>query len=734
MSKRLPQYRQHDTADCGPSCLRMIAAWHGKNYSLQHLREKCHITRDGVTLLGISDAAESIGFRTLGANLTLEQLVSEAPLPCILHWDQNHFVVLYKTRKCFGKDYFYIADPAQGKVRYDRESFISHWHLSEEKESKGKGVCLLLEAEPGFHAMQGDTPSGSRLRFILDYLRPHRGYFFQLILSMVLGSMFMLIFPFLTQSIIDVGIRELDLGFISLVLIAQLALFTGQISVEFIRSWVLLHISTRVNIALISDFLIKILRLPIGFFSSKKTGDLIQRILDHDRIQAFLTVSSLNILFSAFNFVIFTLILLLYNYLIFIVFISGTLLYAGWVWIFMKKRKELDYQRFAGQAENQSNLMQMIMGMQEIKLNNCERQKRWEWERIQARLFRVNMKSLSLNQYQGVGALFFVRTKDILITFLSAWLVIRGELTLGMMLAIQYILGQLNAPVENLVFFSREAQDAAISMERLDEIKSLREEEEAGETLQKELPDDHSIRLNGVSFQYEGPYSPFVLKNVSLDIPEKKVTAIVGTSGSGKTTLVKLMLGFYRPVSGSIGVGGSPLDKISPAYWRSRCGAVMQDGYIFSDSIASNISLVEGMDPERLRKAIGIANLEEFIDSLPFSFGTRIGQDGGGLSEGQKQRILIARAVYKSPEFIFFDEATNSLDANNEKVIIDNLQEFFEGKTVVIVAHRLSTVRNADQIIVLENGSIVEKGRHEELIKRQGAYYNLVKNQLELGS
>jgi ATP-binding cassette subfamily B protein len=551
---------------------------------------------------------------------------------------------------------------------------------------------------------------------------------------MILGSMFMLIFPFLTQSIIDVGIRDLDLGFISLVLIAQLALFTGQISVEFIRSWVLLHISTRVNIALISDFLIKILRLPIGFFNSKKTGDLIQRILDHDRIQSFLTVSSLNILFSAFNFIIFALILLLYNYLIFLVFILGTVLYAAWVWIFMKKRRELDYQRFAGQAENQSNLMQMIMGMQEIKLNNCERQKRWEWERIQARLFRVNMKSLSLNQYQGIGALFFVRTKDILITFLSAWLVIRGELTLGMMLAIQYILGQLNAPVENLVFFSREAQDAAISMERLDEIKSLREEEEAGKTLEKNLPDDHTIRLRGISFQYEGPYSPFVLKDVSLEIPEKKVTAIVGTSGSGKTTLVKLMLGFYRPVAGSIEVGGSPLDGISPAYWRSRCGAVMQDGYIFSDSIASNICLVEGMEEGRLRKSIDIANLGEFIDSLPFSFGTRIGQDGGGLSEGQKQRILIARAVYKSPEFIFFDEATNSLDANNEKVIIDNLQEFFEGRTVVIVAHRLSTVRNADQIIVLEHGSIVEKGRHAELIALKGAYYNLVKNQLELGS
>ena len=734
MSRRFPVYRQHDTADCGPSCLRMIASSYGKHYSLQHLREECHITRDGVSLLGISDAAEAIGFNTQGSSLTLSQLIEQAPLPCIAHWDQNHFVVVYDVKHRFGKDYLYVADPARGKIRYEKNAFFSHWQPGAAVEHEGKGICLLLEPGSLFQSLPEDAPSGSRMKFILDYLHPHRKYFFQLILSMVLGSLFMLIFPFLTQSIIDVGIRDLDLGFISLVLVAQLALFTGQITVEFIRSWILLHISTRVNIALISDFLIKLLRLPIGFFNSKKTGDLIQRVLDHDRIQSFLTVSSLNILFSAFNLIIFSIILLLYNYLIFIVFIAGTLLYTGWVRIFMKRRRDLDYQRFTNQAENQNNLMQMIMGMQEIKLNNCEKQKRWEWERIQARLFRVNMKSLSLNQYQGVGALFFVRTKDILITFLSAWLVIRGEITLGMMLAIQYILGQLNAPVENLISFTREAQDASISMERLDEIKSLREEEPTGEEFMQELPKHTAIRLSGISFQYEGPHSPFVLKDVSLEIPEKKVTAIVGTSGSGKTTLVKLMLGFYRPVTGTISVGERPLEQISPSFWRSRCGAVMQDGYLFSDTIANNIGLADHKDESRLQRAVRIANLEEFITSLPFGFDTRIGQDGGGISEGQKQRILIARAVHKNPEFIFFDEATNSLDANNEKVIIDNLQEFFKGKTVVIVAHRLSTVRNADQIVVLDSGRITEKGTHNELIARKGGYYNLVKNQLELGS
>ena len=550
---------------------------------------------------------------------------------------------------------------------------------------------------------------------------------------MILGSLFMLVFPFLTQAIIDVGIRDNDLNFITLILIAMLSLFAGQITVEFLRSWILLHISTRVNIVLISDFLIKILKLPIGFFSSKRTGDLIQRILDHDRIQSFLTVSSLNIIFSAVNFIIFGLILLLYNSLIFFIFLAGTLLYILWVNIFMRKRKELDYVRFSNLAENQNNLIQLITGMQEIKLNNSEKEKRWQWEKIQARLFQINHKSLSLNQYQNVGALFFIRTKDILITFISASLVIKGEFTLGMMMAVQYILGQLNSPIENLVAFSREAQDASISMERLDEIKVLKEEEEAGQPKLHQLPAVKDLRIEDISFQYEGPHSPFVLKDLNLVIPEKKVTAIVGASGSGKTTLIKLLLGFYPPVAGNIFIGDNDLSELSGSFWRSKCGAVMQDGYIFSESISNNIAMSGDIDPVKLQKAIRIANLDDFIESLPFGVNTKIGQEGSGISEGQKQRILIARAVYKDPEFIFFDEATNSLDANNEKMIIDNLDEFFRGKTAVIVAHRLSTVKNADQIIVLENGKIVEKGEHNGLISIRGAYFMLIKNQLELG-
>lgn len=734
MSKRFPAFRQFDTADCGPTCLRMVASYYGKEFPLSHLRELSHITRDGVTMLGISDAAESIGFKTLGVSLTFDQLFREAPLPCIVHWEQNHFVVVYNVSTRSGKQYIHIADPAKGKVKYERDSFIHSWQAKHEGTEEGKGFCLLLETTEQFFSQKSISTGRSKTRFILSYLSPHRRYFLQLILSMILGSMFMLVFPFLTQSIIDIGIKDQDLNFISLVLIAQLALFTGQITVEFIRGWILLHISTRVNISLISDFLIKIMKLPIGFFNSKRTGDLIQRILDHDRIQSFLTVSSLNILFSFVNLVIFGLILLLYNWVIFLVFLIGTSLYAGWVWMFMNKRKNLDYTRFSLMADNQNNLIQLITGMQEIKLNNAEKEKRWEWERIQARLFRINHKSLSLNQYQSIGALFFVRTKDIVITFISAALAIQGEFTLGMMLAVQYILGQLNQPVESIINFSREAQDALISMDRLDEINALREEEDPLQPGLRIIPEDHSITISGLGFQYEGPHSPFVLKDIDLVIPKEKVTAIVGPSGSGKTTLIKLLLGFYKPVEGSLSIGDKALNDLSSGFWRSRCGSVMQDGFIFSESIAHNIAVTQNIDPERLKRAIRMANLEEFINSLPFGFGTKIGQDGNGISEGQKQRILIARAIYKDPEFIFFDEATNSLDANNEKLILDNLSGFFKGRTAVVVAHRLSTVRNADQIIVLDGGIIRETGTHDSLIKARGPYFELVRNQLELGN
>jgi len=710
----------------------MIAKHYGKKFSLTMLRERCHITREGVSMLGISDTAESIGFQTLGVKITLNQLIEETLLPCIAFWNQHHFVVIYKIRKKSDTEIFYIADPAHGKIKYSREEFLKAW-LPQEKDST-EGVCLVLEPTAVLNRQVEERRERSSFSFIFSYLKPHQRQMFKLALGMLIGSAIQLVFPFLTQAIVDTGIRDRNLNFIVLILLGQLALFLGLGTVEFVRGWILLHISTRINISMISDFLLKIMKLPLGFFDSKMIGDLMQRINDHHRIQSFLTVSSLNILFSVVNFIVFGIVLLFYNLPIFFVFLAGSVFYAVWVYLFMKKRRQLDYLRFSRLAENQSTLIQLITGMQEIKLNNCENQKRNEWENIQEKLFKVSIKSLLLNQYQSLGAFIFLRSKDILITFLSASFVLKGELTLGMMLAIQYILGQMNNPVEQMVSFIREAQDATISIERLEEINSHPEEENPSVLKLMKLPENKSLNIQKITYQYEGPHSPCVLKDLRLEIPENKVTAIVGSSGSGKTTLIKLLLGFYKPITGNITVGNIPLEDISCRFWRKNCGSVMQDGYIFSESIAHNIALgAEQIDDNRLSHALFMANLTDFIESLPLGVKTKIGQDGHGISEGQRQRILIARAVYRNPEYLFFDEATNSLDANNERIIIEHLDEFFKGKTVVIVAHRLSTVKNADQIVVLEKGKIVERGTHSELSNLKGAYYELVRNQLELG-
>ena len=729
-----PFYKQLDAMDCGPSCVRMIAKYYGKNYTLQTLRDKSYISREGVSMLGISDAAEAIGFRSMGVRITFEQLVNEAPLPCIAHWTQNHFVVVYKIKQTKKGIWVYVADPARGIIKFTKEEFISGWATTKEGGEE-KGLCLLLEATPDFYQAEDEKPDKSGFKFLFSYLRPYKKIITQLFLGLLLGSLLQLIFPFLTQSIVDKGINNQDLGFVTLIIIAQLVLIFSRTIVEFIRSWILLHLGTRINISLISDFLIKMMKLPVSFFDSKMIGDLIQRIGDHRRIENFLTSSTLNILFSFVNLIIFGIVLLVYSVNIFLIFLVGSVLYTLWVYLFMKKRRALDNRRFAQLSDNQSNIIQLITGMQEIKLNNCEKQKRWEWERIQARLFRVNIASLSLNQYQQAGGVFINEVKNIIITFIAAKSVIDGQMTLGMMLAVQYIMGQLNSPINQMISFLQSTQDAKISMERLGEIHQ-KDDEESDETPKIDiLPEQRDLNIEQVSFQYEGPHSPFVLEDVELNIPEKKITAIVGTSGSGKTTLIKLLLGFYQPVKGKIKLGDQYMANISNRMWRNKCGVVMQDGFIFSDSIAGNIAVSdEYPDRKKLLNAVKVANIQEFIESLPLGYNTKIGQNGIGLSQGQKQRILIARAVYKNPEFIFFDEATNALDANNERIIMENLDQFFKGKTVVVVAHRLSTVKNADQIVVLEKGKIVEKGTHKELTKKKGAYYELVRNQLELGS
>lgn len=731
-----PFYHQHDAMDCGPACLRMVASYYGKNFSLQTLREKSYISRQGVSMLGISEAAESVGFRTMGVRISFKQLAGDANLPCIVHWKQKHFVVVHRIQKIGkGKDFIiHVADPAIGKIKLTRAEFMQGW-ASTVQDGEQMGLCLLLEPSPDFHKVDDEEIDRTGFKYLLSYVRPYRKYIIQLFIGLLAGSIIQLIFPFLTQAIVDIGINNQDISFIQLVLIAQIFLFISRVSVDFIRSWILLHLSTRVNISLISDFLIKLMRLPVSFFDTKLIGDLLQRIGDHQRIENFLTSSSLSILFSLISLIVFGIVLAIYNIWIFLIFLFAAFLYVGWVLLFLRRRKELDHRRFNRLSDHQSALIQLITGMQEIKLNDCERQKRWEWESIRAKLFRLNIQSLSLSQYQQAGAAFINEFKNIIITFFAAWAVIQGNMTLGMMLAVSYIIGQLNSPIDQLLGFITSTQDARISLERLGEIHKQQDEDPEDEEKITNLPDHKLLVVENISFQYEGPHSPFVLKDVSVEIPEGKVTAIVGASGSGKTTLIKLLLAFYRPVKGEIRVGNYRLDKIRSHFWRQNCGVVMQDGFLFNDTIANNIALGDEFpDKVKLLEAVRVANIQEFVESLPLGYNSTVGTNGQGLSQGQKQRLLIARAVYKNPEFLFFDEATNALDAGNERIIIENLEKFYRGRTVIVVAHRLSTVKNADQIIVLDRGMVAESGTHNELVKKKGVYYTLVRNQLELGA
>jgi len=723
--------------DCGPTCLHMVAKFYGKNHTLQSLRSKAFISRSGVSMLGLSDAAESIGFRTRGYRITWEQLRDEVPLPCIVHWNQRHFVVVYDikkrkfTRESNAYDVF-VADPASGLLKYSEEEFLKCWY-STRNEGVHEGTALLLEPTPDFYNEDDEGTGKLKFLYLLNYIRPYKKYIFQLMLGMLTASIISLIFPFLTQALVDTGIGNSNISFVVMVLVAQLILTLSQTANGFLRNWINLHVTSRVSISLISDFLIKLMKLPISFFDVKLIGDIMQRIGDHNRIKTFLTDSLISIIFAVITLVMYTFIMATYNFGILGVFFLGSIMYVGWVMIFLKRRRELDYKRFQQSAANQSNIVQLVTGMQEIKLNGCEKQKRWEWERIQIKLFKVSLKGMMLNQNQQIGATLINQAKDIFISYLSARAVISGEMTLGMMMSVQYIIGQLNAPIQQFIGFTQAAQDARISLERLGEIHNRDDEEKPEDDKILEIPQDKDLEIKNLVFQYEGPESEKVLNNISLVIPAKKITAIVGLSGSGKTTLIKLLLGFYNPVKGEIYLGKTRLDRYSQSQWRKKCGVVMQEGFVFSDTIAGNVGLIDDIpDKQKLIKATETANIKEFVESLPLGYNTKIGNDGHGLSSGQRQRILIARAVYKEPDFIFFDEATNALDAKNEKTIMENLNSFFEDKTVVVVAHRLSTVKNADQIIVLEKGKIVEKGSHKNLVGMKGSYYNLVKDQLEL--
>jgi ATP-binding cassette subfamily B protein len=725
-----PFVKQLDAMDCGPACLKMIAGFYKKNFSLDYLRKKCYITREGVSFLGLSEAADSIGFRTMGVKIPYDILAEKVTLPCIVHWQQKHFVVVYRIKY----DKIRIADPATGLIKITREEFEKKW-ITSVTDGKQTGLALVIEPTPSLYDTEDQPEKSDGFRFLVKYFKLYHKYFGQLLLGLLIGSFIQLVIPFLTQSIIDIGLNNNDIGFIYLILFAQLALVAGRMSVEFIRGWLLLYIGSRVNVAIVSGFLQKMMALPAAFFDSKLTGDILQRIEDNNRIEEFLTSASLSILFSFVNLLVFGIVLAIFSFKIFGIFLVGTGLYILWVSLFMKPRAKLDNLRFKEMSVSNSKLISIINGMQEIKLTQSELSKRWDWEKHQANLFGLKVKGLGLIQYQSAGATLISEVMNILITIVAATAVLKGNMTLGMMLAVQFIIGQMNVPVNQIIGFFRMSQDAKMSLDRLAEVHNMEDEEPDSDNKVRKLPENKNIQITDISFQYEGPRSPYALKNTNLLIEENKVTAIVGVSGSGKTTLLKMLLGFYQPATGGITIGDTDLSRISLKLWREKVGAVMQDGFLFPDTIAGNIAPgAEPIDEIRLIEAAEPANIGSFIKSLPLGFNTKIGANGHGLSEGQKQRLLIARVLYKNPDILIFDEATNSLDANTEKAIVENLSDFFKGKTVIIVAHRLSTVRHADKIVVLDSGQIVETGNHEILIEKRGAYYNLVKNQLELGN
>lgn len=738
MKKKFPIFRQFDSSDCGAACVKMITEYYGKIVSFEIIQKKCEIGKEGVTFKGICNALEDLDFKVVAGKITYDDLCIKAILPCILHWRQNHFVVLYKITQNNNKYIFYIADPGRGLIEYNEAQFLNNW-LSTHSMGYDKGSGILLEPTVKF-TPSGKSPKkqniyGKNLSFLGTYLSKYKSYFLQLGIGLIVGSSMLFLLPFLTQTLVDTGIGQNDINIIWLIMLGQFMLILGNATIDLIRRWILLHISTRINISLISDFFIKLMRLPMFFFDSKHLGDILQRIEDHKRVERFITAQTLNLLFAFVSFIIFGLIILIYSYKIFIIFIVGSILYALWISRFLKKRRILDYKLFEQLSINQNKTYQLISGMQDIKLHNSEQRKRWEWEDTQSDLFDVNIEIMSLQQAQEIGSTFINELKNMLVTIFAATSVIQGEITLGMMLSLQYIVGQLNSPVSELMQFIYKWQDISISLERINDIHSNSDENTSKRCVCSFPESGRDIILENMYFKYPGIRDKMVLDNISLKISAGKTTAIVGASGSGKTTLIKLLLGYYEPTKGKILIGGIDINNINLRWWRDRCGVVMQNGYIFSDTIAGNIAVSENApDIKKLSYAVKIANVDDFVNKLPLKYNTMVGDEGQGLSQGQKQRILIARAVYKESDYLFLDEATNSLDANNEKDIVTNLIEYNKGRTVIVVAHRLSTVKNADQIIVLDNGRIVERGTHNDLISQKGNYYYLVKNQLELGN
>jgi len=727
--KSFPAERQLDKMDCGAACLKIIAKYYGKFYSLQYLRDKCGTTREGISLADMSYAAESIGLRTIAISCSIEDLLAKMMFPCILHWNNSHFVVAYKIKN----NSLYISDPARGLVKYDLDEAKKHWY----KKGSEQGSVLVLEPMADFRQRETDEKLERKktLHNFFAYFRPYKKSLVNIGIVMLITTVLQAVLPFISKSVIDVGIQTKDVQFINIVLIANICILVSIMFSNMVRNWILLHVTARINISIISDFLIKLMKLPITFFENKLVGDILQRANDHERIRNFIMTNGLGMIFSTLSFLIFGVILYIFNVTIFYIFLFGSAIYVLWVMSFLSIRKKLDWEYFDLIARNQSYWVEIVGGMQDIKINNYEMAKRWKWEKIQARLYRVNNRVLSINDTQNVGAQFIDSMKNLCIVFYCAKGVIAGEITFGVMIATQFIIGMLNAPVVQFIQFMVSAQIAQISFQRLNEIHKLPDEDEdTGSNNNILLPANKSLTLTNLSFQFT-PASPPVLKNIYLIIPEGKMTAIVGDSGSGKSTLLKLLLRLYQPSYGEIMIGDMNINNISLRQWRSRCGAVMQDGKIFNDTILNNIVLEDdNIDYERLRHAVETANISAEIESMPLGYQTPMGEKGRGISGGQKQRILIARALYKDPDYLFFDEATNALDTINEQKIVVALESVFKNRTVIVVAHRLSTIKKADQIIVMKEGRIIEIGNHIGLMEKQGRYYDLVRSQSDIVS
>lgn len=721
---RFPVEYQMDSQDCGPACLKIIAKHFGKFYSLQSLRDKCGITKEGVSLLDLSTGAESIGLRTLAIKCTIDDVVNSVPFPAIIFWKDSHFVVVYHANK----KYIWVSDPAKGRIKYTHEEFKKGWYQKGAKQ----GVLLAIEPTAEFKDSKAEREQRKNtFSSILKYFTPYQRNFILIFVIMLLVTALQGMLPFISKAVIDVGIKTSDVNFINMVLIGNISILLSVMIFNVIRDWILMHITARVNIALISDYLIKLMKLPVTFFENKLLGDILQRAQDHERIRSFIMNNSLSLIFSILTFVVFSIILLIYNAIIFYIFISGSILYAGWVLLFLNIRKKMDWEYFELLSKNQSYWVETVSSIQDIKIYNYEKHRRWKWEEIQARLYHVNKRVLAITNAQNLGAQFIESIKNMGIVFFCATAVIKGEITFGVMISTQFIIGMLNGPLVQFINFIVSAQYAKISFLRINEIKQLEDEEEllsVGSTTI--LPENKSLILDNVNFQYTAN-SPLVLHNIYLHIPENKVTAIVGGSGCGKSTLLKLLVRLYKPSYGDIKMDKMNVNAINLRQWRSMCGVVMQDGKIFSDTILNNIVLDdEHIDYEQLRKVCRIAQIEDEINAMPKGFETNIGENGRGLSGGQKQRLLIARALYRNPQYLFLDEATNALDTINEKKIVEALNNAFLQRTVIVVAHRLSTIRNADQIVVLDKGYIVEVGNHDSLMERKGHYFQMIASQM----